>query len=212
MGEGLEATRRGANYNVSAREHGRTDMSDPSLDDHRKAFEDSFFPKEPPRAHGDPAHADEAVRITGLLSEIAGAEHNDVLEKLDAIGISADVLTVLSLFPLVSVAWADDRVDPKERLVVLESAVEAGITPGDLSHSLLENWLTDRPDPRLLEVWKSYVGAVAESLGDDWSRKLEHQILSLCQRVAEATGGFLALDKISSAEYEVLRDLREAFE
>lgn len=187
-------------------------MNDPSLDDHRRAFEDSFFPKDPPRAHGDPEHVDEAVRITRLLGEISGAEHNAVLEKLDALGISADVLTALSLFPLVSIAWADDHVDPKERIVVLEAAVDAGVTPGDLSHDLLANWLAERPDPRLLEVWKHYVGAVAESLGDEWTRRLEHQILSLCQRVAEATGGFLALDKISSAEYAVLRDLREPFE
>lgn len=198
-------------------------MSDSSLEGHRKAFEDSFFPNEPPRPCGDPSHSEEASRVIALLSDIAGvsdiarvsdiagSNHNDVLGKLEALGIGADVLSALCLFPLVSVAWADGTVDSKERGVVLDAAVDAGIQRGDLSHELLERWLADRPDPRLLEVWKRYVGAVAESLGAEWTHKLEHQILSLCQRVAEATGGFLALDKISSAEYAVLRELREPF-
>ena len=187
-------------------------MHDPKLDDHRRAFEDSFFPKEPPREHDHPEHADEAARVTALLGELAGPGHSDVLGELDALGVSGDVLAALTLFPLVTVAWADDRIDAKERMIVLEAAVDAGVTPGDLSHDLLESWLSEQPDPRLLEVWKRYVRAVAKSLGDDWTHKLERQILALCERVAEATGGFLALDKISSAEYAVLRELREAFE
>ncbi len=186
-------------------------MNDPNLAAHRKAFEVSFFPKQPPRVADDPEHVDEAARISQLLSDVSGSDNREILAKLDSLGISADILAALSLFPLVSVAWADDQVDAKERMVVLDVAVEAGITPGDLSHNLLEAWLTQRPDPRLLDVWKSYVTAVARSLGDEWTHRLEHQIMSLCQQVAEATGGFLALDKISSAEYAVLRDLREPF-
>ena len=73
-------------------------------------------------------------------------------------------------------------------------------------------WLSDAPDRAMLELWRNYVRAVADAMGPDWGSKLCVQVLSLCERVALASGGFLALDKISSSEYAVMSELRSVFD
>ena len=54
------------------------------------------------------------------------------------------------------------------------------------------------------------MAAVSKALGPDWKHNLETHIFALCEKVAEASGDFMALDKASTKEYARLRELREA--
>jgi hypothetical protein len=183
-----------------------------SLDEHRKAFESAFFPIRE-EALQDERDTEAVVDpINDLLAGGALPNPEALLARLDELGLERDVLVVLSLFPLVAVAWADGRVDLRERGIVLDAADRAGLSRGGVHFRLLESWLSEPPNEGLFELWKQYARAVATAIGPDWKSQLTDQILSLCARVAEATGEFLALDKISSAEYAVLRELRAAFD
>lgn len=187
-------------------------MERSKLLDHQRAFEDSFFPESRDPFRAELRSEAEAIRFSESLSSLSGIDGSELIEKLNALGIGVDVLAALSLFPLVGMAWADGRVDSRERNAVLDAAHAAGLVRGELGHRLLESWLGGQPDPRLFEVWKRYVVVVANEFDEEWKQRLQSQILGLCEQVAEAAGGFLALDKISSAEYELLRELRKAFE
>ncbi len=186
------------------------------LKEHRMAFEVAFFPESSAALCDElreGADTDRTRRIGHIDELIASAADPDaILEKLAELGLGSDVLVVLTLYPLIAVAWADGRVDRLERKIVLDAAHDAGVTRGGLNHRLLDSWLSEAPDDALLELWKRYAGAVAAAMGPDWESRLAGQVLSLCERVATASGGFLALDKISSSEYAVLRELRSAFE
>jgi hypothetical protein len=183
-----------------------------SLDEHRMAFEIAFFAKSD-EASRDGLRGEGAIdRINELLAGVADSDPEEILERLKELGLGSDVLVVLTLYPLIAVAWADGRVDERERRIVLDAADRAGITRNGLNYRLLESWLCEVPDAALLELWKHYARAVSDAMGRDWESRLAEQILSLCERVALASGGFLALDKIASSEYAVLRELRSAFD
>ncbi len=186
-------------------------MDESKLLDHQRAFEDSFFPESRDPLRAELRSEAEAARFSEVLSGLSDIEGAMLLEKLSGMGVGVDGLAALSLFPLVGMAWADGRVDSREKNAVLDAAHAAGLVRGELGHRLLESWMGDEPDPRLLEVWKRYVAAVSSELDEESRRRLQRQILALCEHVAESTGEFLALDKISSSEYKLLQELREAF-
>ena len=115
----------------------------------------------------------------------------------------------MSLAPLVLVAWADGKLDEAERRAVMSAANSEGIET--LSLGLLEDWLSQQPGPVLKEAWISYIGALADQLSPDELRGLESSVMGRAEKVAKAAGGVLGLDRISTSEHAMLKDLRAAF-
>jgi hypothetical protein len=134
-------------------------------------------------------------------------------EKLVGLDIGPETWAAVSLVPLVEVAWADGRVEAKEKWAVLSAAEANGIAPGSPSHTLLESWLARRPDGRLLEAWGLYIVDLCATLEEAEKSAVREQVLGRARRVAESTGGFLGLgSKISSEEEIVLSELAKAFD
>ena len=149
----------------------------------------------------------------GTLARVAGDAHPEVLDKLVELGIGPETWAALEIVPLVEVAWADARMEAKERSAVLAAAEANGIEAGSPSHQLLENWLTHRPDARLLAAWGEYIVGLCADLDPAQRSALREEILGRARSVAEAAGGFLGLgNKISPEEEVVLQQLAKPFE
>lgn len=147
------------------------------------------------------------------LAEASGIEHEDLLHQLDQLQISAETLAALSMVPLVAVAWADGKLDDKERAAVMASAEEFGLKDGHPGHDLLEAWLRQKPDKQLSGIWYDYINALCEVLTPEGKAELYEDLLGRTRAVAEATGGLLGLgNKVSKAEQAVLDELARAFE
>jgi hypothetical protein len=128
------------------------------------------------------------------------------------LGLTTDTVAAISLTPLVEVAWADGKLDKKERAAVLEAAEAYGVKPGDVSHLLLEGRLAERPGPELLETWHAYIRLLARIVDADTLGTLRGEIMARARQVAEASGGLLGLgSKISREELARLDDLERAF-
>lgn len=167
-----------------------------------KSLTDSFFVGE---AEGlmDPAR---------LLAEGAGIEDQDLLERLQALGIRAETLQAFALVPLVQVAWADGRMEDAEREAVLDGAASTGIEPESLAYNLLRLWTYDPPPPELEDVWGEFIAVLTAELDDDQRRRLRKRIVGRARAVAEAAGGFLGLGSpVSASEEAVLARLDRAF-
>lgn len=188
-------------------------MSDEFLGDRRKALEETFFAKENARlVERMKAEARERQATAGL-AEITGIDDPDLIARLVDLKIEPDTWAAISLVPLVEVAWADGRIEPKEKLAVLSAAEANGIAPGSPSHQLLESWLAKRPDGRLMEAWGRYIVDLCANLEDGEKYAVREQVLGRARRVAESTGGFLGLGrKVSSEEEIVLEELAKAFD
>ena len=146
------------------------------------------------------------------LSEVSGITNQKVLQRLVELKVQAETLASLAVVPLVEVAWADGRIEDKERAAIMHASAETGIAKGSPDYDLLDRWLTHRPEPELLEAWKHYIEGLCELLTPEERASLRSDLIDRARRVAEAAGGFLGLtSKVSEAERQILEKLDQSF-
>lgn len=187
-------------------------MADGVLGNRRKALEEQFFSKHNEKLRERLRKGQEKQASREALARVAGDAHPALLDKLVELGIGPETWAALEIIPLVEVAWANAQVEAKERSAVLAAAEANGIVAGSPSHDLLEDWLTHRPDARLLAAWGEYVVGLCADLDAAQKDALREEMLGRARTVAEATGGFLGLgNKISREEEVVLQQLEKPF-
>ena len=146
------------------------------------------------------------------LSAVSGITNQKVLQRLVELNIQAEVLASLAVVPLVEVAWADGKIDDKEREAIRRASTEAGLAKGSPDFELLDRWLSHRPGPELLEAWHHYVEGLCELLTPEERESLRADFVGRARRVAEAAGGFLGLTSgVSAEEQKILDTLESAF-
>ncbi|HBE69994.1 MAG TPA: hypothetical protein DDW52_17750 [Planctomycetaceae bacterium] len=157
------------------------------------------------RASQEKAAAAEAImQVTGITDAELAA---DIASK----EVTVETLSAFRLVPLVSVAWADDRIESDEREVILEAAAQSGISKEDPAMGLLESWTKQRPSSQLLDTWCEYAAALSASLEESHRSKLRDEVLSQARAVAEACGGILGFGSISPGEEATLEKIQAAF-
>ncbi len=162
----------------------------------RKAFRERLYKME---------RRDKLAQVSGILDEA-------LLDRLIELDIGPEALAALEVIPLMSVAWADGRVQPEERETIIAFAKVAGIQPQDGRYPLLELWLERRPRAEAMEAWKRYVKDLCQRLDSQEIKRLQHELLDRARMVAQAAGGFLGFgEKISPAECAVLNELEQVF-
>ena len=183
------------------------------LGDREKALEESFFAKQNKELLERMRSQQRHEEAREGLAKISGISDEAVLAKLVELDIEPATWAAIALAPLVEVAWADGKVDEKERRAVLAAAEASGVASGSPSYLLLENWLARRPDARLLQAWGEYIVGLCARLGKSESHALRDEVLGRARAVAEAAGGILGLgNKISPEEEVILEQLAKAFE
>jgi hypothetical protein len=146
------------------------------------------------------------------LAAVSGIDEGRVLDLLVDLGITAESFAALTLAPLVAVAWADGRVDAKERDAILAAANDAGLDPTELSYMLLSGRLAEPPPEQLMEAWHAYAAMLKQTLSPADLADLKRNVLDRARQVAEASRGRLGLGpKISREERALLDELERAF-
>lgn len=177
--------------------------------DRERALEDSFFHASNQDLLAQlkkTVTADNAKQAIRALCQI---EDEAVLDKMVAAGIGGESFAAMALAPLVLVAWADGKVDEEEQRAVMSAANAERLDSVCLK--LLEGWLSHRPEPSLKEAWIGYVSALGEHLSPAERSKLKSTVMDRAEKVAKATGGVLGLNRISTSEQAMLKELKAAF-
>ncbi len=188
-----------------------TGSSDRILDDRRAALEEAFFRKESARLRAlMRAERDRESAREALAGEL-GLEDAALLDRLVALGIRIETAAALALAPLAMVAWADGRMEARERNAVLRGAEAGGIKPGSPAYQLLDAWTLQRPPRELKDSWRAYTAALVAELSADQRAVLEERIVGRARAVAHATGGFLGMAMVSREEEAVLAELSSVF-
>ena len=182
------------------------------LTDRDAALGDTFFgPQDALRKQLRESFGAKDARET--LAAVSGIRNEELLRKLVVMGLAGDTLAALSIVPLVAVAWADGRLNPKEREAVLQGAAEAGLGSDSLVYPWLLKWLEERPTASVLRTWREYIQELAAQKGFAALEELRAEVLGRARKVANAAGGFLGLgSRISAHEEAVLAELNRAFE
>lgn len=77
---------------------------------------------------------------------------------------------------------------------------------------MLEYWLSERPDAKLLEAWEHYIQHLCQRLDEHEIGEFRRDLLDRARDVAEAAGGILGFgNKTSAAERAMLARLEQAF-
>jgi hypothetical protein len=178
-----------------------------------RSLEDQFFAKQEKELVEAIRQRSAKSTHQQAISEASGVLDETVIAELVRLKLTAETLTAFRLVPLVEIAWADQRLDEKEKRAILEAASQAGIEPGFPAYGLLEVWLAAPPGDALMEAWKSVVESLRATLTYDAVLEMRNQVLGGARKVAEASGGILGLgQKISDAEQAMLDELGAAFE
>jgi tellurite resistance protein len=121
---------------------------------------------------------------------------------LEQLRLPREAYRVVSMLPLVYVAWADGKVQKAERTMILDIARSRGLLEhgGDAA---LERWLEVRPGKAQLEADLGMLNELArsdEQLAAGYDADEEQLLLAWCQDVADAAGGLLGLRSARRAE------------
>lgn len=187
-------------------------MDKNAWDDRRRGLEEEFFARQN-RELIEKLRAQQSREEAARELELAlGIKDPQVLGGLADLGVTPSVALALSLVPLVTVAWADHKMDDRERSAILKAANEQGLAQGTAAYDLLLSWLNQKPEESLFNAWALYVKGLRTSLNSDTFATLEAQIIERARSIAAATGGFLGLgSKVSDVEQKELDRLTQVF-
>ena len=128
--------------------------------------------------------------------------------RLRSLGIDARTWRAVALLPLVEVAWADGRVQAKERDRILSLAEASGALQGD-GRLLVESWLGHPPSAGYFRRGREVLRGLQSQLEADGVHL--DDILDGCTAVAKAAGGlFGVLGGVDAVERAVLADIADA--
>jgi len=177
------------------------------LEERRKALEEDWFRKESASKLAALRARDEQSALAATLGLPADA----LVERLHALGVRSDSRDALIYAPLVSVAWADGRLDEAEAVAAREAAEAAGLTRPSPARALFDAWLA-APPPGLFDAWEKFLAASWTRPADAERRRAAEELLrGRLRTVAVASGGFAGLGTISRDEAEVLVRVMRAF-
>lgn len=147
------------------------------------------------------------------MKQAAGIDDDDVVAELKACGYDRETVRVLHLTPLLQVAWADGRISKEEKLDILDAARFHGVEPPSRAHRRLESWLEHRPSDSVFRKSLRAVRAVLHAMEPEQKHARKLGLLSLCTKVASASGGIFGLgSKLSAAERAMLAEIAREVE
>jgi tellurite resistance protein len=127
-----------------------------------------------------------------------------IAERIHSLGFEDEAEGVFDLLPLVLVAWADGKVRPAERGLILNILQIRDLARGK-AFTTLEALLEEQPSQTYVE---ESLAVLKELVRSDPARA--QTIVGLCVLVAEAAGGFLGFRSVSAQERAEIERIAEA--
>jgi tellurite resistance protein len=141
--------------------------------------------------------AAERLAARRALASAVGTTDEDLLDRIEQLGFTGDSVGVLGLLPLIHVAWSDGRVHAKERAAILEILDRRGVSPESGARLLVETLLESRPSETYVAETLALIVDLGRRDGTDPA-----DLVDLCARVAEASGGLFGFGVGTSKEEE----------
>lgn len=134
----------------------------------------------------------------------------ELLDELAALGVDESSWRAVLLLPMVQVAWADGRIQPRELRLLRDVAAAYGLADGPTG-VVLERWLTEPPSPEVVARGRAVLVHLAHrhrGLGADLPEDLLDTIQAFCLGVARAAGGlFDVLFTVDARERAALDEI-----
>jgi len=149
---------------------------------------------------GERLQREEKIR---LLANATGIRDQKHLELLADSGFELSTLHFIWV-PLILVAWADGNAEKIEKKAIADILGSKGISQETISRVIAHDWFRKKPTEELWEIWAEFSAATSASLNPSIYNELIDEIVRLCRLVADASGGFMGLGKISTTETQAI--------
>lgn len=134
-----------------------------------------------------------------LLANATGIRNQKHLELLADSGFELSTLHFVWV-PLMLVAWADGNAERLEKEAIAGILASKGISQETIARVISHDWFCNKPTEELWEIWAEFSAATSASLNASMYSELIDESVRLCRLVADASGGFIGLGKISATE------------
>lgn len=142
------------------------------------------------------------------IKSALGIDDERVVAELRASGYDRETIPLLHLVPLIQIAWADGEISQDERRQILEAARLHGVKEGSSAQGQLVSWLDARPGENFFRGSLQAIRAILHTLDPKHRQTRAADLLTLCTRVAAASGGFFGIGrKVSLEEKQLLAEI-----
>jgi hypothetical protein len=179
-----------------------------NLNNSARSLEDAFFAKEDARLLKEMREQARTQERRAAMREVVRVDDAALIDHLIELGLEPQTVLALQLVPLAAIAWADGKMEPREREAVLKAAAAQGVAPDSIAGEMLDRWLAKQPGADLIDAWKRHMKALWPQLSPQERNEIRSSALDRARSVAQAAGGFLGLtSKISAEEQAVVDEL-----
>lgn len=175
-----------------------------------KAEEQYFQLKEAELLARMKARREQARELKELAAE-TGIADEEILAILQEMDYTRETVSILHFVPLVQVAWASGSVTPQERQTVLQLAEWRGIASDSPAGLQLQEWMDNRPSDEFFLTTLRIIRHIIDHEDVPYERAAQRtDLISMCMRIATASGGFLGMsNKVSDGEQAALDQIGE---
>jgi len=129
--------------------------------------------------------------------------------------IPRDNHRLVMLLPMVYVAWADGRIQTRERSLIVKIAEDHGLLANG-GRSTLEHWLSVPPSQSQLKTDLALLNELCSAdaqMADEFDADCAQMLIAYCQDVADAAGSLLGFTSArSDAESAALKTIAAALD
>lgn len=178
-----------------------------SLAQRGRALEEEYFRKRDRELIEKMRQAAEADRSRAEMGQRTGLEDQGLLAELHELGFTPETVVLLSVLPVLEMAWAENEITPAERSLIVKFARARGVEPDSAADQQLHQWMASRPDDTVFRGAGRLIGAMLSSGASLAGRSLTaDDLVAYCEEIATASGGLLGLrlGSISSEEKALL--------
>jgi hypothetical protein len=182
----------------------------------RKAHEEEYFrKKENELLEKARLRAAAQAHHEGMAQEL-GVTDAEIIAALMELGYERDTVRLLHFVPLVQLAWAEGKITPSERELILEAIRTRGVTEDNPAYAQFTSWLDTRPPEEFFDRTLRVIAALINQLPAEDSANRKRELLEYASKIAEASGGMLSFvglsSKVSDQERAVLERIAKAVE
>ena|ERR1041385_1262777 len=179
-------------------------MTAPTYDESRHFLELTSSRRAELRDRADAAAARLSKRRS--IEASVGTDDASIVDRIEQLGFDGESIRVLDLLPLVHVAWADGRIQRKERALILSILEARGIPPDSDASLFVESLLETRPSETFLAESLALLVDISAKTGEG-----KDDIVELCAKVAEAGGALLSFrGRTTEAERALIGEVARA--
>ncbi|MBM4389924.1 MAG: FHA domain-containing protein [Deltaproteobacteria bacterium] len=128
---------------------------------------------------------------------------DELRRALQSLGIDGSSREVIALLAVVWMAWADGKVHPEDRSIILDLATSR-VHLGEEGRRVLDNWLAQAPSRPRVES----AAGILIALSMKAQMRDDNDVVDLCRRLAEAAGPILG--KVESPEREAIETVAQS--